>query len=93
MEIISVGSRSIDTIHKKPRRNQIYHRSLGLFILFQHRRVKQNILLMHIFHVTHHQVSQDVLALVCIQGLGRFASGSAGPGRQFTGKSVTGRGQ
>ena len=68
--------------------------SLRFFILFQHRRVKQNILLAQMFHVTRHQLSQDVLASVPIQGLGHFASGVCeGPAGSSQAGLCTGRGR
>lgn len=88
-----MGGRSTDTCTRGHEGTRQCRRPSGFFILFQHRRVKQNILSMHIFHVTRRRLSQDALASVCIQGLGRFASGSAGPGRQFTGRSVCEEGQ
>lgn len=87
-EQISVGGRSTDTCTRGHEGTRQCRRPSGFFILFQHRRVKQNVLLTHIFHATRRRLSQDALASLCVQGLGRFASGSAGPGRQFTGRSV-----
>lgn len=73
---------------------RLCRRSLGFFILFQHRRVKQNIPLAQMLHVTRHQLSQDVLASVPIQGLGHFASGvRGGPAGGSQAGLCTGRGR